>query len=58
MNMEPLMGFEPTTCSLRVSCSTAELKRRKTVQIYLKYVQNKKMVIQILKKGHDQADAL
>ncbi len=25
---EPLMGFEPTTCSLRMSCSTAELKRR------------------------------
>ncbi len=22
------MGFEPTTCSLRVSCSTAELKRQ------------------------------
>ncbi len=24
---EPLMGVEPTTCSLRVSCSTTELKR-------------------------------
>ena len=26
-HFEPLMGFEPTTCSLRMSCSTAELKR-------------------------------
>lgn len=27
---EPPMGFEPTTCSLRVSCSTAELRRQNT----------------------------
>jgi hypothetical protein len=26
--MEPLVGFEPTTCSLRMSCSTPELQRR------------------------------
>ncbi|MBP1641083.1 MAG: hypothetical protein H6Q17_2666 [Bacteroidetes bacterium] len=26
-NIEPLKGIEPSTCSLRVSCSTAELKR-------------------------------
>lgn len=26
--MEPLVGFEPTTYSLQVSCSTTELKRR------------------------------
>ena len=25
---EPLVGVEPTTCSLRVSCSTSELQRR------------------------------
>ena len=25
--MEPLVGFEPTTCSLRMSCSTPELQR-------------------------------
>lgn len=24
-NLEPMAGFEPTTCSLRKSCSTAEL---------------------------------
>ena len=30
---EPPMGFEPTTCSLRVSCSTAELRRQKKMQI-------------------------
>jgi hypothetical protein len=28
--MEPLVGFEPTTCSLRMSCSTPELQRRFT----------------------------
>ena len=31
---EPLMGFEPTTCSLRMSCSTTELKRHLVRQIY------------------------
>ncbi len=25
--LEPLVGFEPTTCSLRMSCSTPELQR-------------------------------
>ena len=25
--VEPLVGFEPTTCSLRMSCSTPELQR-------------------------------
>jgi len=28
--MEPLVGFEPTTCSLRMSCSTPELQRLMT----------------------------
>jgi hypothetical protein len=27
---EPLVGFEPTTCSLRMSCSTPELQRLMT----------------------------
>jgi hypothetical protein len=26
-NMEPLVGFEPTTYSLRMNCSTPELQR-------------------------------
>ena len=26
--MEPLVGFEPTTYSLRMNCSTPELQRR------------------------------
>ena len=30
--MEPLVGFEPTTCSLRMSCSTPELQRRKLLK--------------------------
>jgi hypothetical protein len=32
VGVEPLTGFEPATCCLRNSCSTAELKR----QIYTK----------------------
>ena len=28
--MEPLVGFEPTTYSLRMNCSTPELQRRLT----------------------------
>ena len=30
IHQEPLMGFEPATCSLRVSCSTPELKWHKS----------------------------
>ena len=29
--MEPLDGFEPSTYSLRVNCSTPELQRRRTM---------------------------
>jgi hypothetical protein len=45
--MEPLVGIEPTTCSLRVSCSTPEPQRQsmpsdtivpKEVRKYLKRV--------------------
>ena len=28
VKIEPLTGLEPATCSLRMSCSTTELKRR------------------------------
>ena len=31
---EPPAGFEPATCSLRMSCSTAELRRRLPPQRY------------------------
>ena len=37
--MEPLVGFEPTTCSLRMSCSTPELQRLMTFsQVWCSYV--------------------
>src|SRR4051794_35776806 len=30
--VEPTLGFEPRTCCLRNSCSTAELCRRRTIR--------------------------
>ena len=33
--MEPIVGFEPTTCSLRVSCSTPEPYRHAVIPSYI-----------------------
>ncbi len=35
--MEPTVGFEPTTCCLRNSCSTTELGRRSHPAAPVKY---------------------
>ena len=41
---EPSMGIEPTTCSLRVSCSTAELRRHSGC----KYMKNEIYPIKVI----------
>ena len=33
-SLEPLVGIEPTTCSLRVSCSTPEPQRQNLIQMF------------------------